>query len=75
MAHSGFYRRQTLHAGIMAWRTLLKQAKPDLVVALTYDGTAAPRVSAKGRGALAEEKGVVVVARQAYSHSASVGSR
>ena len=33
MAHSGFYRRQTLHAGIMAWRTLLKQARPDLVVA------------------------------------------
>jgi flagellar biosynthesis protein len=29
--------------------------KPDLVVALSYDGAAAPRVSAKGRGALAEE--------------------
>lgn len=33
MCHSGFFRRQTLHAGLMAWRTLLKQAKPDLVVA------------------------------------------
>lgn len=33
MCHSGFYRRQTLHAGILAWRTLLKQARPDLVVA------------------------------------------
>ncbi|MGD1877510.1 MAG: glycosyltransferase [Kiloniellaceae bacterium] len=33
MCTSGFYRRQTLHAGMLAWRTLLKQAKPDLVVA------------------------------------------
>ncbi|MEO3431496.1 nucleotide disphospho-sugar-binding domain-containing protein [Pelagibius sp. CAU 1746] len=33
MAHSGFFRRQTLHAGLLAWRTLLDQAKPDLVVA------------------------------------------
>ena len=33
MCHSGFYRRQHLHAGIMAWRTLLTQARADLVVA------------------------------------------
>jgi UDP:flavonoid glycosyltransferase YjiC (YdhE family) len=33
MCFSGFYRRQTLHAGMLAWRTLLEQAKPDLVVA------------------------------------------
>ena len=33
MCHSGFFRRQSLHAGLMAWRTILKQAKPDLVVA------------------------------------------
>lgn len=33
MCHSGFFRRQVLHAGILAWRTLLEQAKPDLVVA------------------------------------------
>ncbi len=33
MCHSGFFRRQVLHAGILAWRTLLAQAKPDLVVA------------------------------------------
>lgn len=29
--------------------------KPDRVVALRYDGKAAPRVTAKGRGSLAEE--------------------
>ena len=33
MATSGFYRRQVLHAGMMAWNTLLAQTKPDLVVA------------------------------------------
>lgn len=33
MCTSGFYRRQVLHAGMMAWNTLLAQAKPDLVVA------------------------------------------
>ncbi len=33
MCHSGFFRRQSLHAGLMAWRTILKHAKPDLVVA------------------------------------------
>ena len=33
MCTSGFFRRQTLHAGMMAWNTLLAQAKPDLVVA------------------------------------------
>ena len=33
MCASGFFRRQTLHAGMLAWRTLLTQAKPDLVVA------------------------------------------
>jgi UDP:flavonoid glycosyltransferase YjiC (YdhE family) len=33
MCHSGFLRRQSLHAGILAWRTLLKQARADLVVA------------------------------------------
>jgi len=33
MCHSGFLRRQSLHAGILAWRTLLKQAGADLVVA------------------------------------------
>lgn len=33
MCYSGFYRRQTLHAGMLAWRTLLDLAKPDLVVA------------------------------------------
>ncbi len=33
MCHSGFYRRQTLHAGILTWRTLLKQARADLVIA------------------------------------------
>jgi flagellar biosynthesis protein len=29
--------------------------KPDLVLALTYDGKQAPRVSAKGRGHVADE--------------------
>jgi UDP-N-acetylglucosamine:LPS N-acetylglucosamine transferase len=33
MCTSGFFRRQTLHAGMMAWNTLLAQARPDLVVA------------------------------------------
>lgn len=33
MCVGGFHDRQTLHAGIMAWNTLLKQAAPDLVVA------------------------------------------
>src|SRR3546814_7122075 len=33
MCTAGFYRRQTLHAGMMAWNTLLAQARPDLVVA------------------------------------------
>ncbi|WP_340119977.1 nucleotide disphospho-sugar-binding domain-containing protein [Pelagibius sp. 7325] len=33
MCASGFFRRQTLHAGLLAWRTLLTQAKADLVVA------------------------------------------
>jgi hypothetical protein len=33
MCTAGFYRRQTLHAGMMAWNTLLDQAGPDLVVA------------------------------------------
>jgi len=33
MCYSGFYRRQVLHAGLLAWRTLLAQARPDLVVA------------------------------------------
>jgi UDP:flavonoid glycosyltransferase YjiC (YdhE family) len=33
MCTSGFFRRQVLHAGMMAWNTLLAQAKPDLVVA------------------------------------------
>ena len=32
LCHSGFYRRQTLHAGMLAWRGLLEQVKPDLVV-------------------------------------------
>lgn len=33
MCTAGFFRRQVLHAGMMAWNTLLAQAKPDLVVA------------------------------------------
>jgi len=33
MCTAGFYRRQTLHAGMMAWKTLLDQGRPDLVVA------------------------------------------
>ena len=33
MCTAGFYRRQTLHAGLLAWRTLLEQSKPDLVIA------------------------------------------
>jgi len=33
MCTAGFYRRQTLHAGMMAWNTLLDHARPDLVVA------------------------------------------
>lgn len=32
LCHSGFYRRQMLHAGMLAWRGLLEQVKPDLVV-------------------------------------------
>lgn len=33
MCTAGFFRRQVLHAGMMAWNTLLAQTKPDLVVA------------------------------------------
>ena len=33
MCTAGFLRRQTLHAGLLAWQTLLRQANPDLVVA------------------------------------------
>jgi rhamnosyltransferase subunit B len=33
MCTAGFYRRQTLHAGVMAWTTQLDLARPDLVVA------------------------------------------
>mgnify|MGYP003700680545 FL=1 len=33
MCTAGFFRRQVLHAGLLAWNTLLEQAKPDLVVA------------------------------------------
>lgn len=33
MCVAGFYDRRTLHAGIMAWSTILKQAAPDLILA------------------------------------------
>lgn len=33
MCVAGFYDRQTLHAGIMAWNTILEQAAPDLIIA------------------------------------------
>jgi hypothetical protein len=33
MCTAGFFRRQVLHAGLLAWNTLLDQAAPDLVVA------------------------------------------
>lgn len=33
MCVAGFYHHQTLHAGVMAWKTLLQQAAPDLVLA------------------------------------------
>lgn len=33
MCVGGFYHRETLNAGIMAWKTLLQQAAPDLVLA------------------------------------------
>lgn len=33
MCVAGFYDRQTLNAGILTWKTLLEQAKPDLVLA------------------------------------------
>ncbi|NIA72029.1 glycosyltransferase family 1 protein [Pelagibius litoralis] len=32
MCHSGFYRRQTLHAGMLAWCGLIDQVDPDLVI-------------------------------------------
>ena len=32
MCHSGFFRRQSLHAGMLAWRGLIDQTDPDLVV-------------------------------------------
>lgn len=32
MCHSGFFRRQALHAGMLAWRGLIEQADPDLVI-------------------------------------------
>ncbi|WP_299400418.1 glycosyltransferase [Pelagibius sp.] len=32
MCHSGFFRRQSLHAGMLAWRGLLEQVQPDLVI-------------------------------------------
>ena len=32
MCHSGFFRRQSLHAGMLAWRGLLEQVRPDLVI-------------------------------------------
>jgi len=35
---------------------------PDLAVALLYDGTNAPRIAAKGRGALAEQ--ILALAKQ-----------
>lgn len=35
---------------------------PDLAIALEYDGESAPRVTAKGRGALAEE--IIAIARE-----------
>lgn len=33
MCVAGFYDRQTLHAGIMAWNTILAHAAPDLILA------------------------------------------
>jgi len=41
---------------------------PDIAVALNYDGTNAPRVTAKGRGQTAEQ--IIALAKEHNRHSA-----